>query len=61
MGKRITRDRPLTADEKLKYGDIRRQIADELPEIKRRAQALKPKIRLKQVLYALKRSENGKA
>jgi DNA-binding Xre family transcriptional regulator len=54
MGHRITRSQALTDDEKIKYGEIRRQIADELPEIKRRAKAAKPRILLKQVLYALK-------
>jgi len=51
---RITRDRPLSDDERRKYGEIRRQIAEELPEIKRRALAAKPRILLKQVLHALK-------
>jgi DNA-binding Xre family transcriptional regulator len=54
MGQRITRNRALTEEEKLRYGEIRRQIADELPEIKRRAQAAKPRILLKQVLHALR-------
>ncbi len=51
---RVTRNRPLTEGEKLKYQEIRRQVADELPEIRRRAQAAKPRILLKQVLLALK-------
>lgn len=55
MGRRITRDRPLSAEEKLKYGEIRRQIAEELPEIARRGRAAKPRILLKHVLSALKR------
>ena len=54
MGKRMTRDRPLTDDEKAKYGEIRRQVAEELPEIRQRARAAKPRILLKQVLKALK-------
>jgi DNA-binding Xre family transcriptional regulator len=54
MRERITRNRPLTAEEKLKYGEIRQQVADELPEIKRRAQVAKPRILLKHVLHALK-------
>jgi DNA-binding Xre family transcriptional regulator len=54
MGNRITRNRPLTAEERVKYGDIRRQIAEELPEIKLRAQAAKPRILLKHVLHVLK-------
>lgn len=31
--KRITRDRPLTSEEASKYNVIRRQIADELPDL----------------------------
>ena len=54
MGKRITRNRRLTDEEKAKYGRIRRQIAEELPEIKRRGKAVKQRILLKQVLKALK-------
>lgn len=53
-GRRINRDRPLTDEEKLKYRELRGQIADELPEIKRRARAAKPRILLKRVLHALK-------
>jgi DNA-binding Xre family transcriptional regulator len=54
MGQRITRTEHLTDEEKRKYREIRRQTADELPDIRRRAQAAKPKILLKQVLHALK-------
>ena len=54
MGQRITRNRPLTEVEKLRYRQIRSQIAEELPDIKRRARAAKPRILLKQVLQALK-------
>jgi ribosome-binding protein aMBF1 (putative translation factor) len=54
MGKRIVRDRPLTDDEKAKFREIRRQVAEEMPEIRRRARAAKPRILLKQVLKALK-------
>lgn len=54
MGKRIIRDRPLTDLEKEKYRKIREQVAEELPDIKRRAKAAKPRIRLKYVLKALK-------
>ena len=54
MGKRIIRDRPLTDDEKEKYRKIREQVREELPDIKRRAKAAKPRIRLKHVLNLLK-------
>lgn len=54
MGKRIIRERHLTDEEKAKYRAIRLQVADELPEIKRRAAAAKPRVRLKQVFKALK-------
>jgi DNA-binding Xre family transcriptional regulator len=54
MGQRITRNQPLTEDEKRPYRETRRQFADELPDINRRAQAAKPRIQLKQVLRALK-------
>jgi DNA-binding Xre family transcriptional regulator len=54
MGKRITRNRPLTDAEKAEYGRVREQIAEELPDIKRRGQAAKQRILLKQVLKGLK-------
>ena len=54
MGRRIQRERPLTDEEKLKYREIRRQVADELPDIKRRARKAKPRVLLKQVLHALR-------
>ena len=54
MGQRITRSRALSEEEKLKYREVRRQIADELPDIKRRARVAKPRILLKQVLQALR-------
>ena len=54
MGKRIVRDRRLTEDEKAKYRQIRRQVAEEMPDIRQRAKAAKPRILLKQVLKALK-------
>ncbi len=54
MGKRIVRDRPLTDDEKAKYRGIRQQVAAELPDIRRRAKAAKPRIMLKQLLKTLK-------
>ena len=53
-GKRITRSRRLTDDEKDRYRKIRGQVAAELPEIKRRAKLAKPRILLRQVLVALK-------
>ena len=52
--RRTNRDRRLTDEEKLKYREIRRQVAEELPDIKRRAKAAKPRILLKRVLHALK-------
>ena len=54
MGKRVIRDRRLTDDEKVKYREIRQQVAEELPDIRRRAKAAKPRILFKQLLKALK-------
>jgi hypothetical protein len=54
MGRRIIRNRPLTDDEQRRYAAIRQQVANELPDIKLRAQAAKPRILLRQVLHALK-------
>jgi DNA-binding Xre family transcriptional regulator len=54
MGQRITRDRRLTDEEAERYQRIREQIANELPDIKRRAQRAKPRILLKHVLKTLK-------
>lgn len=54
MGKRITRNRRLTDEEKGKYGKIREQVAEELPEIQRRGKELKQRVLLRQVLKALK-------
>ncbi|NQU21123.1 MAG: helix-turn-helix transcriptional regulator [Candidatus Nealsonbacteria bacterium] len=54
MGKRITRDRRLTEAEKARYGKIREQIAEELPEIRQRAKVARRRILLKQLLKALK-------
>ncbi len=54
MGTRITRNRRLTEEESAKYRTVREQIAEELPEIRRRAKAAKQRILLKQVLKALK-------
>jgi hypothetical protein len=41
-------------DEKRRYADIRQQVANELPDIKFRAQAAKPRILLRHVLQVLK-------
>jgi DNA-binding Xre family transcriptional regulator len=54
MGRRATRERPLSEEEKAKFREVRRQIADELPDIRRRARAARPRVLLKQVLQALK-------
>jgi len=54
MGKRIIRNRRLTEEESAEYRTVREQIAEELPEIKRRAKVAKQRILLKQVLKALK-------
>jgi ribosome-binding protein aMBF1 (putative translation factor) len=54
MGKRIVRNRPLTDEERTRYQAVRQQIAEELPDIKRRGKAAKQRILLKQVLQALK-------
>jgi hypothetical protein len=47
MERRTTRNRPLTDEEKTKYREVRRQIADELPEIRQRSRAAKLRILLK--------------
>ena len=54
MGKRIVRNRPLRDEEQTKYREIRAQVAEELPDIRRRAKAAKPRILLKHVVSALK-------
>lgn len=54
MAKRIMRDRRLTDEEAERYERIRRQVAAELPDIRRRAKAAKPRILLKQVLKELR-------
>jgi DNA-binding Xre family transcriptional regulator len=54
MGKRITRDRHLTAEEKETYRIVRQQIAEELPDIKRRGRQAKQRLLLKQVIKALR-------
>ena len=54
MGKRIVRNRRLTAEEAAEYGQIRQEIAEELPEIRERGRAAKQRIHLKHVLQALR-------
>jgi len=54
MAKRITRKRRLTDEEAERYQKIRAQVAAELPEIRRRAKAAKPRILLKHVLKKLR-------
>ena len=54
MGKRITRDQRLTDEEAERYQRIREQVAGELPDIRRRARAAKPRILLKHVLKELR-------
>ena len=54
MGTRITRDRRLTDEEAERYRRIREQVAAELPDIRRRARAAKPRILLKHVLKELR-------
>jgi DNA-binding XRE family transcriptional regulator len=54
MAKRITRNRRLTDEEAERYQRIRAQVAAELPEIRRRAKAAKPRVLLKHVLKRLR-------
>jgi DNA-binding Xre family transcriptional regulator len=54
MGKGITRDRRLTDEEKTEYRAVRRQVADEMPEIRQRGKAAKQRILLRHALKALK-------
>ena len=54
MAERITRDRRLTDEETARYQRIREQVAAELPAIRRRAKAAKPRILLKHVLKKLR-------
>lgn len=54
MEKRILRKRRLTDEEANRYRRIREQIAAELPDIRRRAKAVKPRILFKHVLKTLK-------
>jgi DNA-binding Xre family transcriptional regulator len=54
MGKQITRRRRLTDEEVSRYQRIREQVADELPDIRRRARAAKPRILLKGAVKVLK-------
>lgn len=53
MPKRIHRRRPLSDAEVERYRQLRERIAAELPDIRRRARAAKPRILLKQLLKAL--------
>jgi len=54
MGERIVRNQRLTAEEIERYRRIREQIAQELPDIQRRAQSAKPRILLKSAVRTLK-------
>ena len=54
MGKRITRDRRLTDEEAERYQRVREQVASELPGIRRRASAAKPRILLRHLLKRLR-------
>lgn len=54
MGKRISRERRLTDEEVERYRRIRGQVASELPDIRQRARAAKPRILFKHVLKILK-------
>ena len=54
MRERINRDRRLTDEEAERYQEIREQVERELPEIRRRARAAKPRILLKHVLKELR-------
>ena len=54
MERRLTRDRRLTDEEAEHYQRIRQQVSAELPDIRRRARAAKPRIMLKHVLKKLR-------
>jgi len=54
MGERVRRDRRLTEQEAEHYQEIRQKVDAELPDIRRRAQAAKPRILLKHVLKQLR-------
>ncbi len=54
MAKRVRRDRRLTDEEAGRYQRIRQEVAAELPDIRQRARAAKPRILLKQVLKKLR-------
>jgi DNA-binding Xre family transcriptional regulator len=54
MGKRIIRKEALTDEEIERYRQIREQVANELPDIQRRARAAKPQILLKSAVKTLK-------
>ena len=61
MARRLRRDRRLTDDEKDRNRIVRQQIAEELPDIKRRGRQAKQRLLLKQLLKALRaeRQEQG--
>jgi DNA-binding Xre family transcriptional regulator len=52
--KGTTRQRRLTDEEAARYRHVREQIAAELPEIRREAKAVKPRVLLKHVLGNLR-------
>jgi DNA-binding Xre family transcriptional regulator len=54
MGKRIVRRREIAGDELERCRKIRKQVAEELPEIRRWAQSAKPRILLKSAVKTLK-------
>ncbi len=54
MEKRVLRERRLTDEEVEHYRQIRDQVAAEMPEIRRRARAAKPRILLKHAVKTLK-------
>ena len=54
MGKRIVRTRETAGDELERCRKIRKQVAEELPEIRRWAQSAKPRILLKSAVKTLK-------
>ena len=59
--RRITRNRPLTAEEAQKYRQIRQQVAEELPElVARHHQRLAAREQLEQVFEQLKSARQDK-
>ncbi|MGA2034685.1 MAG: helix-turn-helix transcriptional regulator [Thermoguttaceae bacterium] len=54
MAERIVRDRALSDEEAGRYQRLREQVAAELPEIRRRAKAAKPRVLLREVLKTLR-------